>query len=197
MRTRREPLDERSLPPLLDALGEVLASRGQRYEVVAIGGSALLLLGYIHRATRDLDLVALIQGGRMVTAKPLPAALAEAVADVARARGLRPDWLNPGPTSLLDLGLPTGFAERLETRAYKALTLHLAGRFDQIAFKLYAAVDQGPDSKHTADLRALTPAPAELRIAARWTRTHDPSEGFRGQLLQALASFGVEPDADL
>lgn len=192
-----EPLDERSLPQLLGALGEVLASRGQRYEVVAIGGSALLLLGYIHRATRDLDLVALIQDGRMVAAKPLPPALAEAVADVARPRGLRPDWLNPGPTSLLDLGLPTGFARRLETRAYKAFTLHLAGRLDQIAFKLYAAVDQGPDSKHAADLRALAPTPEELRIAARWTRTHDPSEGFRGQLLQALAYFGVEADADI
>src|SRR3990170_4350087 len=97
------PLDEGSLPRALAALGDVLGSRGQRYEVVAVGGSALLLLGYIHRATRDLDLVALIQDGRMVPAGPLPAPLAEAVADVARPLGLRPDWLNPGPTSLLNL----------------------------------------------------------------------------------------------
>lgn len=191
------PLDEDSLPRALAALGEVLASRGHRYEVVAVGGSALLLLGYIHRATRDLDLVAFIEDGRMVPAAPLPAPLAEAVADVARPLGLRPDWLNPGPTSLLDLGLPEGFAERLETRTYKALTLHLAGRLDHIAFKLYAAVDQGPDSKHTADLRALAPTSEELLAAARWARTHDPSEGFRGQLVRALTYFGVTTDAGI
>lgn len=195
--TKGADLDERSLPQALAALGDVLESRGRHYEVVAVGGSALVLLGYIHRATRDLDLIALVEAGRLVPAGPLPAPLAEAVADVARPLGLRPDWLNPGPTSLLDLGLPEGFAARLETRKYQGLTLHLAGRLDHVALKLYAAVDQGPHSKHTSDLRALAPTSEELLGAARWARTHDPSEGFRSQLLQALAYFGVEADARL
>jgi hypothetical protein len=57
--------------------------------------------------------------------------------------------------------------------------------------KLYAMVDQGA-GKHEADLRALVPTSDELLAAARWSRTHDPSEGFRGQLLDALAYLGVE-----
>jgi hypothetical protein len=50
--------------------------------------------------------------------------------------------------------------------------------------------------KHEADLRALEPTRDELIEAARWTITHDPSEGFRTELLGALAHLGVE-DADL
>jgi hypothetical protein len=190
-------LNERSLPEALATLGDLLASRGQKYEVVAIGGSALLLFGYVHRSTRDLDIVALIERGKLVSAGPLPPALAEAVVDVARAVGLRPDWLNPGPTSVLELGLPEGFASRLEARTYGGLTLHLAGRRDLIALKLYAAVDQGPESKHTSDLRALAPTADELLAGARWSRTQDPSEGFRSQLVQTLAFFGVDDYGDL
>jgi len=52
-------------------------------------------------------------------------------------------------------------------------------------------VDQGA-GKHEADLRALNPTRDELLAAARWTRTHDPSEGFREQLVAALAYLEVE-----
>jgi hypothetical protein len=62
---------------------------------------------------------------------------------------------------------------------------------DQIALKLYAAVDQGPDSKHVADLRVLAPTPDELLAAAGWARRHDPSETFREILLEVLEQFGV------
>lgn len=197
MAAQRTDLNEETLPQALAALGDVLASRGAHYEVIAIGGSALVLLGYIHRATRDLDLVARIEQGQLVPAAPLPVPLVEAVADVGRALGLRLDWLNSGPASLLEFGLPDGFAQRLARRQYKGLTLYLAGRLDHIAFKLYAAVDQGPESKHAADLRALDPTPEELIAAARWARTHDPSEGFRLHLRQALAHFGVRDDAGI
>ena len=70
-----------------------------------------------------------------------------------------------------------------------------AGRFDQIHFKLYAMAD-GLSGKHEADLRDLQPTEEELLTAARWTLTHDPSDGFRSLLLGALASLGVD-DADL
>ena len=60
----------------------------------------------------------------------------------------------------------------------------------------YAAVDQGPDSKHFEDLVNLGPSNDELLVAARWARSHDPSEGFRDQLLHALRDLGV-PDAQV
>jgi hypothetical protein len=97
---------------------------------------------------------------------------------------------------LLDFGLPAGFASRLVRRDYgPALAVWFASRLDQIHLKLYALADQGP-GKHEADLRALEPTRNELIEAARWTITHDPSEGFRTELLGALAHLGFE-DADL
>lgn len=74
----------------------------------------------------------------------------------------------------------------------------MAGRFDQICFKLYAAVDQGVGSKHAADLQRLDPTPEELLTAARWSRTHDPSDGYREVLAATLDALGVTvADADL
>ena len=108
--------------------------------------------------------------------------------------GIGGAWLNAGPTDLLDFGLPPGFADRVETRRYDALTLRLASRLDQICQKLYAAVDQGPRSKHFEDVVRLAPSDDELLFAARWSITRDPSEGFRADLVRALALFGV-PDA--
>ncbi len=71
------------------------------------------------------------------------------------------------------------------------LILYLADRRDQVFFKLYAAVDQGPRSKHFEDLRRLGPTADELRAAAAWARMHDPSECFRVELRGALRDLGV------
>jgi len=188
-------MDRALLDRALRTLGETLDARGLTYEVVVIGGSSLMLLGSISRPTKDLDAVALVQDDRYVPAEPLPEPLAEAIADVGRALGLGARWLDARPTDLLRLGLPEGFRDRVETRPYGGLTLHVAGRFDQVCFKLYAAADQGMRSKHAADLMALRPSHDELLAAARWSRTHGPSEGYRQQLMAILAALGVE-DAD-
>jgi hypothetical protein len=142
---------------LLTALGEQLSAAGERYELVVIGGSGLLALGMIERSTRDVDIVALRSGDELTSAKPLPEGLREASDRVARDFSLPAEWLNAGPTDLLDFGLPEGFLERLMRRDYGAgLSVHLASRIDQIHFKLYALVDRGP-GKHEQDLRALSP----------------------------------------
>jgi hypothetical protein len=132
--------------------------------------------------------------GQYRTAQPLPDFLTAAVRDVAEATGLTSNWLNPGPTSLLEFGLPEGFEQRATVRRFGGLTLHLASRKDQICFKLYASVDQGPHSKHYADLQRLRPSLEELRWAGEWCRTHDPSEGFAQQLELALRAFGGAHD---
>lgn len=131
-------------------------------------------------------------------ADALPQFLADAVGEVGRALGVGEQWLNVGPAGLIDFGLPDGTAERVTVRRYRSLEVHLPAREDLICFKLYAVVDQGPRNKHMDDLRALAPSRDELVTAARWTRTHDPSVGFLGELRGALALFDVEvSDADL
>lgn len=85
-----------------------------------------------------------------------------------------------------------GFSERLVVRRIApSLTVRYASRTDQIHLKLYAAVDHGGPGKHEQDLRALNPTPTELVSAARWSRMHDPSPGYRESLVLALQYFGV------
>lgn len=185
-------LSDAALVEALEALGGLLESRGEEHDLVLIGGGALLLLGAIERPTKDLDVVARFVGNELIHAEPLPQTLLAAIGDVAAALALPGDWLNAGPAALLDFGLPEGFEERLEVRKYGALTIRLASRRDQVSFKLYAVVDQGPRSRHFADLKKLSPSSDELVASGRWCRTHDPSDGFRKMLVQALAALGVE-----
>lgn len=182
----------------LRSLGAVLESRALSYEVLVVGGSSLLLLGVIARPTADVDVVGLAERGIYRKADPLPDPLVGAVADVGLALGLAPNWLNAGPASLMDFGLPDGFEERVTIRRFGGLAIHLAGRTDLICFKVYATVDQGPRSKHFGDLQDLGPTRDELLFAARWTLTHDISTGYRAELLETLAVLGAEvDDADL
>lgn len=175
-----------SLEKALEVLGQLLHDRDLHYEIAAIGGGSLLLLGLIERATKDLDLVALVKDNELVSADPLPQALAQAAIDVGNALELSEQWFNGGPSSLLQFGLPSGFMDRAHVRDYKGLKVHLASRFDQICFKLYASVDQGPDSKHFSDLLHLKPSNAELQRAKNWCLTHDPSQGFETDINSAI-----------
>ncbi|HUS31959.1 MAG TPA: hypothetical protein VMZ53_25835 [Kofleriaceae bacterium] len=182
-------LTAKQLEDALSALGEVLADRGKRFEVAIIGGGALAIANLIARPTKDLDVVAMINDGRLETAAPLPADLVEAIADVAAYLGLASDWLNNGPTAMLRFGLPEGFLARCDRRAYGGLVVRFADRLDHIHFKLYAAADDRPGGKHHRDLVALAPTRDELRAAARWAREHDPSREFSQLVDQVLASF--------
>jgi hypothetical protein len=168
---------------------------GTHYDLVVIGGSALLARGLVGRATQDVDVVALATPDGLISAVDLPSDLLAATATVARDFEVSTRWLNSEPAELLRFGLPDGFQDRWETRQYgPGLTVRWASRFDQIHFKLYAAVDQA--GKHLRDLQALRPTRDELVAAARWSRGHDPSDGFLTMLTEALTYFGVD-DAEL
>ncbi len=189
-------LNKARLREALELAGTYLEDRGITIEVVGIGGSALLLLGVIERPTQDLDLIAVVESGTYLKLDELPPVLAETRDAVAAHLDLAPDWINTEPSDVMDHGLPIGFADRSVKETYGSLTLHLAGRFDQICLKLHAAADRGdPKGKHAHDLRALAPTAGELVTAARWAQTHDPSSGFRSVLVLVLTDFGVE-DAD-
>jgi hypothetical protein len=185
------------LGPLFDALAQHLLARGAKVDIVVAGGAALQALGLVSRTTKDVDILAIVgEDEHLETADPLPDHLRDAAERVGRDFGLASDWLNPGPTRLLDLGLPHGFWSRVATSTYgPALTVRFAGRLDLIHFKLYAMTDQGP-GRHEADLRAMDPSRDELIAAARWALTHDVSESFRDQLIKALEHLAVT-DVDL
>lgn len=188
--------DDKEIEKILSALGELLDARSITIpKLVVCGGSALNVLGLVRRTTKDVDLVAFARTSaegliELIKADPFPVGLSEAVKKVARDFNLPDNWLNAGPTSVLDFGLPVGLMNRVVTRKYgKRLTIHFLNRYDQIFFKLYAAVDQGP-GKHLSDLGALKPGAQELLEAAEWSVTHDVSEGYRQSVKDLLRHLG-------
>ena len=54
----------------LHTLGEVLQDRELTYDLIAIGGGALLLQDLVHRPTEDIDIIARAEGDSWVYAKP-------------------------------------------------------------------------------------------------------------------------------
>jgi hypothetical protein len=193
---------QRDVETILNALGEQLESSvAESIELLVCGGSALNVLGLVQRATKDVDVLAFVKRdsqGRnsLIKADPIPPELEKAAKKVARDFNLPENWLNAGPASAVDLGLPEGIMERVITRRFgKKLIIHFLGRYDQIHFKLYAAADQGT-GKHFDDLLALKPSTEELEKAARWSMTHDISEGYRQSLKKLLSHMGYEDVAE-
>ena len=76
-------LSTTDLETALTTLGKLIQDKGLYYEVVAVGGGGLLLIGLMIRTTKDLDLVALIDKGEFISAKPLPNPLIKAIEEVA------------------------------------------------------------------------------------------------------------------
>ncbi len=176
--------DVEHLRDALGLLGSLLETSDDVVEIAVIGGSALLLNGTVSRVTRDVDVVAFVDGEELRRDSPGSDLLERRVRAVALELGLEPGWLNLGPVSLLDAGLPAGFLARCRSEAFGGLRVHIADRYDLIHMKLFAAADQGPRSKHTSDLLALEPSADELDDARRWCLIHDVS-----------APFAVEVDA--
>ena len=79
---------------VLKAYDHFLNERQLRLEAIIVGGSALNLLGYIDRQTRDVDII-----------KPeLSDVLKQASIDFAKTLPyLQDDWLNNGPALLGDI----------------------------------------------------------------------------------------------
>jgi len=190
-------LDSARLDEVLFALDRQIAIvGGDALGLVVCGGSALAALGLVRRTTRDVDVLGLARdttGGIVIERlERLPEPLASAALRVARDFNLPADWLNLGPAPQVGMGLPEGFGSRVEPRRYGSrLTVYYASRYDQIHFKLYAAVDQ--DSYHVQDLALLRPTGAELLAAAYWTLTQDVSDTFRESLKWFLHASG-HPD---
>ncbi|MBI4970560.1 MAG: hypothetical protein HZC17_01805 [Candidatus Omnitrophica bacterium] len=200
--------DKKYIEEVLRALAEQLKAEGiDHMELLVCGGAALMILAFekklhvgnvsyaITRTTNDVDVIAFVEKNStgkpsLIKASPFPNSLLRAAAKVQRDFNLPQKWLNDGPASVMDFGLPEGIMERVETHRFGTnLHIHFLGRLDQIHFKLYAAVDQS-GGKHYDDLMALNPTEKEIEQAARWSMTHDPSEGYRQMLKNFLERIG-------
>ncbi len=184
------PIDISKLNEALQLLNEQLVlTDAPATEIVVCGGSALIATGLVPRTTQDVDIVALMKAEVLVDSEPLPEYLIEAADRVGKVLNLPADWLNNGPASQFQMGLPQRFQERLTTVIVgKKLTVHYIGRYDQIFFKTFASADRG--GYHVSDLKALNPTEEELIAAAKWCMTQDTSEAFRMILKDMFNQLG-------
>lgn len=188
------------LEQALTALGELLAADGESVRLVAVGGAALRLQGFVERTTTDVDVIGRVleDGHDVMHPEPLPAVVVRAAATVARDLGLPPDWLNTEIAAQWRTGLPPGLSDDLTWRRFGSLpgglVLGLVGRQTLLALKLFASVDRGPRSVHFQDLQALAPTRAELEAAAVWVRTQDASPVF-GEMVDQVIAHALDADA--
>jgi len=178
------------LEELLLAVGEHLEAARSSAAIVVVGGSSLIVRGWVQRVTNDVDVIAqMVEKERervLVAPDPLPPALLEAVHRVARDYALPPTWLNTQVGMQWKFGLPEAFEEEIDWRDYRALRVGFAGRNGTIALKLFATVDQGVRSVHCQDLLALQPSENELARAAKWVAQQDVGEEFPKLVTQAV-----------
>ena len=185
-----KPIDVSKLNEALQLLNEqLILIDAPATEIVVCGGSALIATGLVPRTTQDVDIVALMKAEVLVDSEPLPDYLLNAAGNVGTILSLPADWLNNGPASQFQMGLPPGFQERLTTFVVGAkLTVHYIGRYDQIFFKTFASADRG--GYHVSDLKALNPTEEELIAAAKWCMTQDTSEAFQMILKDMFNQLG-------
>jgi len=181
-------------PSIIDNIFEALDRQigvhdGTPLGLAVCGGTALSALGLVMRTTRDVDVLGMVletQNGLTIQRiTKFPEWLVEAANKVGRDFDLPENWLNLGPASQVESGLPEGFEKRLVKKVYgQYLTIYFISRIDQIHFKLYAAVDQ--NGYHVQDLFALKPTEIEMKMAANWVVTQDVSEVFKTLLKDFL-----------
>src|SRR3972149_2574093 len=118
----------------LMAVGELLAAEGEAAGIVIVGGTALILQGFVERLTEDVDVIAITHeprdasGSRIGRAEPLPQPLTRAIARVARDFNLPETWMNSTVTAQWDQGLPPGFEERIHWQKHGGRVVGGGGR---------------------------------------------------------------------
>jgi hypothetical protein len=141
------------------------AERRLRLEAVVIGGTALNLLGVVHRTTRDCDVLhpslptVIVEASRLFAAEQRQSG--EVLAD---------DWLNNGPASLGDV-LPIGWRDRVvKVFEGNAIVLSTLSRLDLLRSKLFGLCDRAAD---LGDCLALAPTESELEAIEPWLAEQD------------------------
>jgi hypothetical protein len=177
---------------VLAAFDKFLEERDLRFRGTVIGGAALIMMGIIDRATKDVDC--------------LEPALPNNIKDAAREFGARykgpgaplhDEWLNNGPESLIR-DLPKGWEKRrislFKGRRLKLLTL---GRIDLLRAKIFAFCDRQQDYQ---DCLAMKPTARELRTVYPWLKDRDLNELWpehaRRSLKAIAKGLGYELDLE-
>jgi len=145
---------------ILPKFDEYLTSLGLKFEGVAIGGAALVVMEIIERSTRDVDLLEI----------EIPKPIASAAITFARLHGLSENWFNSGPVDVLQ-SLPSNWRTDLSPLyTGESLVLKTISRLNFIRTKFWAMCDRMRDLD---DLVAMNPSDEDIEIAVQWVKPLD------------------------
>ncbi len=101
------------------------------------------------------------------------------------------DWLNDAALDVQRLGLPPDILKRAHRLGFgPSLTVFFIGRQDQVALKLYAAIDRKKGQRHLKDLDAIKPTRGEMEAAVHWLLDREASEQFRAAVRSIAEGLG-------
>lgn len=189
---RTQNIGKENLSNILSLLNErlTLVSPDIEWNLIVCGGAALAELNLLQRTTKDIDVIGKFSEKDIEYAN-FDTQFKEQVSIIADLLNLPSNWINTGPESFLQTGLPPGLLDRLTKKSYgKNLTIGFISRIDQIFLKLYASVDRG--GYHVDDLIKLEPSETELLKASRWVCNQDTSETFLLLLKSMLEQIGYK-----
>lgn len=181
----------------LAVLGRRMALDGAPdIEVLCCGASALCVLGLLSRSTMDVDVLGIVVQDRdLDPCEVFPAEMERAIANAGRELGLADDWFNGSASRMLERGVPEGTLERsLEHRRSFGpfLTVRFLDRRDQVAMKLFAAMDPVDGIRHLKDLEEISPEAEEISHALMWMGGWESSSAFRAKLKAIVSGLGFE-----
>ncbi len=163
---------------VLESFDRYLGERKLTFHATVIGGTALIIMGVIHRATQDVDCLEPHLSGEMKKTS----------IDFARKYkksgvSLKEDWLNNGPEDLMR-DLPRGWeARRTPLFQGQNLFFKTLGRPDLLKSKLYAFCDRQQDLD---DCIALRPSLQELKKSYLWLIDRDANPKWPEHVKKSL-----------
>ncbi len=180
---------------------KMVYAEGKPLNVAVCGGSALIAVALVARPTKDVDVVALLRVNQanveILEVKSLPTDVERLAAEIGTELGIREDWFNFNASPLIAFGFPPNMTSRLIKKSYGiCLTVYFISRFDQVHFKIYAAMDPKDGTRHLSDLLDLKPKEHEVRAAVSWLLGRKASAEFKAALCQVLERIGYERIAE-
>jgi hypothetical protein len=179
----------------LKVLGRRMALDGAPdMEVLCCGASALCVLGLLSRSTMDVDVLGVVVRD-LDPCEVFPMEMERAIANAGLELGLADDWFNGSASRLLERGVPAGTLERsfAHRRTFgPCLTVRFLDRRDQVALKLFAAMDPVDGIRHLKDLEEISPESEEISHALEWMEEWESSISFRRKLKEIVTGLGFE-----
>jgi len=181
----------------LKVLGRRMALDGAPdMEVLCCGASALCVLGLLSRSTMDVDVLGVVvRDLDLDPCEVFPMEMERAIANAGLELGLADDWFNGSASRMLERGVPAGTLERsfAHRRTFgPCLTVRFLDRRDQVALKLFAAMDPVDGIRHLKDLEEISPEAEEISHALEWMEEWKSSISFRRKLKEIVTGLGFE-----